>query len=633
MTIADENELFTPKAQQLSGLLKGIDERKVVLPNFQRPWVWEPPMVRELLISVAYRYPAGSLLTMPVSTGTFALRAFEGAGDIPANEKPGLMVLDGQQRLTSLYQAVFRQDGVHYNGRKYFFYLHVPTLLSDLDGIEVGDPYFDEALFYVMEDKKGRKIRYDGLRELYDISSREDELKHGAMPLWVINNTDEQHRWRDDFLFMRSEDSMAKYREMLAQWERLVKPWSDRIKNYPFPVVELRPDMPLGAICHIFEKVNSTGKPLDVFDLCTAILWAQGFKLNEEWKKTTTELRQQHVLPMQPLVGKYFLQGMALLSTYNRKTTNTDSSKRIAVSCREGELMKLSRDDMKTWWKPLVRGYREAGKFMADKGVIAERILPYSTLIVPLSAIFAWIAEKKPSIQLGAAWPKIEQWYWCSVFSQRYSSRIEAASATDMEEVLRWLDGGQEPDVVKTFSFRADALQEIKTIRNAIYKGVLCLLVRDGSQDWGDGAKLSTNLFYDTRSDHHHIYPKKRWEELGVDKERGDSIVNKTLIGAKVNRSIGGSRPSEYLTTWRERLGQQKFDAVLKSHQVEPATLASDDWELFVKTRRETLRALVEQACGIGKVVPFSDEVGAVTDAPEIMAFENGEEDQEANDE
>ena len=73
------------------------------------------------------------------------------------------------------------------------------------------------------------------------------------------------------------------------------------------PVVELRSDMPLSAICHIFEKVNSTGVPLDVFDLCTAILWAQGFELNQRWETTRQTLQPQ--VRMQPLSGTYFLQG------------------------------------------------------------------------------------------------------------------------------------------------------------------------------------------------------------------------------------------------------------------------------------------------------------------------------------
>src|SRR4051794_17120405 len=113
MHLPGDGSLFTAKPEPLADLLAGIHTHKTALPDFQRPWVWQPDMVRDLIISVAYRYPAGSLLTMPVTTGGFALRPFEGSGDKLKNQ-PNLMILDGQQRLTSLYQALYRRDGVQF---------------------------------------------------------------------------------------------------------------------------------------------------------------------------------------------------------------------------------------------------------------------------------------------------------------------------------------------------------------------------------------------------------------------------------------------------------------------------------------------------------------------------------------
>lgn len=336
MHLPSEGNLFTAKPEPLSDLLSGIHRHKIALPDFQRPWVWEPQMIRDLLISVAYRYPAGSLLTMPVTTASFALRAFEGSGE-SLSERPNLMVLDGQQRLTSLYQTLYRRDGVRIKNRIFHFYLDVSVLLSDPDDINVGDPYFDEALFFVQE-RQNNRVRYDRLTPLYDITTRNQELAHSALPISCLFDADgELAEWRQEYLLLQADNDMAKYLELDKRWNRLVKPWLDRIRNYPFPVVELRPDMPLGAICHIFEKVNSTGVPLDVFDLCTAILWAQGFKLNQEWEQTRAQL--QPLMRMQPLSGTYFLQGLALLDALERKATDP----KVAVSCRKQDLMKIGR--------------------------------------------------------------------------------------------------------------------------------------------------------------------------------------------------------------------------------------------------------------------------------------------------
>jgi hypothetical protein len=607
MHLPSEGNLFIARPEPLSTLLSGIDRHNIALPNFQRPWVWEPDMVRDLIVSVAYRYPAGSLLTMPVTSTNFSLRPFEGAGE-NLKGRVNLMVLDGQQRLTSLYQALYRREGVFFKGRRYHFYLDIPHLMSDKDGsIDVGDPYFENALFYVVEDKAaGKRIRYANLTAVYDISTRESELLAGTLPLSsIFGDSGHLEKWKQDYLVQRSEKNMDRYLELDGQWNNLVHPWLDRIRNYPFPVVELRPDMPLGAICHIFEKVNSTGVPLDVFDLSTAILWAQNFQLNVEWEKTHKELKNSFPM-LQSLSGTHFLQGLSLLDSLNRKRENQASG--IAVTCRRQDLMQMTSTTVQRWWNVLTEGYKEAAKFMTDQGILSERILPYTTLIIPLSAILADLKYRKGKIHIGEAWSKIERWYWCSVFSQHYSSQVETATAQDFEQVINWIEGGEPPDVVRTFNFRSDALQEITSLRNVIYKGMLCLLVRDGARDFGGGEKLSTSLFHETIQDHHHIFPTAALKRKGINDPRGDTLVNKTLISAVVNRSIGGNLPSTYVSEWRRKLGDDNFNEILTTHGIDAAVLSSDKWEDFVISRREKLRNLIQTVCG-GNVQPFSDDI------------------------
>ena len=603
MNLPSEGNLFTPKAEPLIELLPAIHRHKIALPEFQRPWVWEPEMVRDLIISVAYRYPAGSLLTMPLTRDGFALRPFAGSGDEWKNT-PNLLILDGQQRMTSLYQALYSQDGVHYKRRIYHFYLDVAILMADPDGIDVGEPYFEDALFYVREEKKGRRVRYDALQPKYELTTFEDELEAGALRLGGIFDNDALTKWKEQYLDrqMTDSDNHTRYQELNRQWDSLVHTWITRIRTYRFPVVDLVGSMPLKAICHIFEKVNSTGVPLDVFDLCNAILWAQGFHLNHTWDKTQKELKK--ALPMQPLSGTHFLQGLSLLDSLDRKRTNPDQE--LAVNCRKQDLMTMRRDTIEKWWDILVDGYKEAARFMTDQGILSRRILPYRTLITPLSAVFAYLKWSKGDAHVGAAWAKVERWYWCSVFSQRYSSQVETASARDFEQVLNWIDGGQPPDVVRTFGFRSDILQEITSIRNAMYKGVLCLLARNGAKDFGGGGKLSTNLFYGTNQDHHHIFPTNAFKQLGIRDPRANTIVNKTLISYAVNRSIGGRRPSVYVKHWQGKLEDGRFDEILETHQIDSIALSSDNWEAYLLDRREKLRQLIASVCG-GNIQPFSD--------------------------
>ena len=146
------------------------------------------------------------------------------------------MVLDGQQRLTSLYQATWSRDGVRHKGRVYRFYLDVPELMSDEDGdITHGDPHFETALFSIAEQKGGRRIRYENLEERYEITTPEQELEHGTLPLWMVFDAQALSQWEKQYLRRRSGEDWAVYDELDTRWRSLVQPWLDRISTPPSP--------------------------------------------------------------------------------------------------------------------------------------------------------------------------------------------------------------------------------------------------------------------------------------------------------------------------------------------------------------------------------------------------------------
>ena len=92
--------------RELSELLSEVNTGSAVLPEFQRNFVWDPPDVASLLVSIMEGYPAGSVLRIRNTNDYFQWRRFQGASAATAI-KPVFLVLDGQQRLTSLYQALY----------------------------------------------------------------------------------------------------------------------------------------------------------------------------------------------------------------------------------------------------------------------------------------------------------------------------------------------------------------------------------------------------------------------------------------------------------------------------------------------------------------------------------------------
>ena len=562
-------------------------------------------MVRDLIISVANRYPAGSLLTMPNAGNTFALRPFSGSG-ADLKTTPSLMILDGQQRLTSLYQALYSKQGIRdANGGIHFVYLDVERLTAHDTDESQSESAFSDCIFTVSVNRNNQRLRYKALRDFEDISTIDQEIEHGALPLYTVFNPDDLTAWRDRYIRDRADRNYDRHMELLQEWDSEVAPWIKRIADYRFPVIELNRDMELHAICHIFEKVNSTGVPLTVFELCTAILWAQGLHLNDDWNETRERLSRNQILRMQgPLEGAMFLQVISLLASFTRKRESPES--RIAVNCRREDLLKLKSETVSEWWAVVESAYHDASKFMESQGIIAQRVLPYGTLLLPLAAIMGYLKSQRGHVQFGQAWPKIEQWYWCSVFSQRYSSSVEATAAVDFEQVVTWVEGGDEPDAVRQFSFSADRLQDYNNIRSAIYKGILCLIAKSGAKDFGGEGTLSINLYYDSQQDHHHIFPLNSFGQLGIQDSRSSSIVNKTLIGASANRSIGGRLPSAYVDTMKSRLGEERTRAILRSHLISPEALMNNSWEDFFLSRREELKQLIHTTCG-GQMQDFSD--------------------------
>ena len=123
---------FDTDKKRLLYLLEQIHEGDLALPDFQRSFVWDPNATRELIVSVIQSYPAGTLLLMQSGASVFAPREFEEAPKL--KQSPAYMALDGQQRLTSRYQA-FRGVGTHR------FFVNLKELIEGLDIDEAVEVY------------------------------------------------------------------------------------------------------------------------------------------------------------------------------------------------------------------------------------------------------------------------------------------------------------------------------------------------------------------------------------------------------------------------------------------------------------------------------------------------------------
>jgi uncharacterized protein with ParB-like and HNH nuclease domain len=253
------SKIFYPSSEKLRYLLESIHQREIALPDFQRDFVWDPRETEELIESICQNFPAGSLLRIKNSAGFyFAPREFYGA-PLLSNHAPSYLILDGQQRLTSLYQAFY---GV--GNHRYFI---------DLQGLIDGQD-LEDCIFYLR--KSEAKKQYGTL---------EQQAKHLVFPFQnLFGDAGGFEVWLDHILELNLKSDADK--KILKQRLRETrKQWLISAEEYEFPMVSLSDDTSASAVCTIFETLNRTGVKLSVFDLLAARFWPEEVRLRDLWEQ------------------------------------------------------------------------------------------------------------------------------------------------------------------------------------------------------------------------------------------------------------------------------------------------------------------------------------------------------------
>ena len=543
----------------LKDLLAEIHSRTMALPDFQRDFVWEPGATQELIVSIANNYPAGSILRVRDAKRVFAAREFEGATALNG-QKHTFLVLDGQQRLTSLYQAF-------YGVGEHCYYLDLKKLLNGDD--------FEEAIFHVRATTKWAKAR-----EGFDIQAKElilplSVLKGGAGGFlqWLLQVTNPMPQ--------------ADRTSMLDALTKINEQWIKIIDDYSFPVVTLSDKTEPDALCTIFETLNRTGVKLSVFELLTARFWPQNINLRELWDKACGEYPIIDDFEVDPY---YVLQAISLAC-------------RKSPSCKRSDVLNLAATDITEWWDKVIIGLKTGLEILKDDcKVIQPKWLPYQTMIAPLAAIIAKVGSPKTA-EAGVHREKLKRWFWCSVFGQVYESAPNSKSAKDVLEVFDWLGGVSLPESVSSLRFDPKALRDITPRQRAIYRGSICLMLTNGTRDFHTQAVITGKLMNEEGIDDHHVFPANYLEKekgLKVARQR-DCILNRTLIDRTTNQMINDRAPSRYMAEIRDTPGFP-FEAVLGSHWL-PAGVDSplwdDNYEKFLIYRQNRLWQEIQRVTGI----------------------------------
>jgi hypothetical protein len=308
-------------------------------------------------------------------------------------------------------------------------------------------------------------------------------------------------------------------------------------------------------------------------------------------RKVEMDLGSNEVL--RDLDATAFLTAVTLLTSYRRSMQQPE----LAVSCKRRDVLKLSLGDLSANADAIERGLDLSARFLAREKVFDTKSLPYSTQLIPLSVICAMLGDH---FERDAVRSKLAQWFWCGVFGELYGGANETRFALDVPEVMAWIRGGDLPRTVRDASFSPTRLLTIQTRLSAAYKGLMALLMKEGSADFLSGDRIEISSYFDVNIDIHHIFPRAYCEKQNLSRTLWNSAVNKAPLSAKSNRVIGGRPPSQYLRSIEQSYGMptERLDEILRSHQIDPALLRSDSFEEFIRNRAGNLLDLIERAMG-----------------------------------
>lgn len=593
----------------LQQLLQDCRDGDLQLPDFQRSWVWDEDRIKSLIASVSKGFPIGALMALDTGGDVdFKPRTVEGAPAEAARKKPTTLLLDGQQRVTSLYQVALRGEVVKTitQKKKYvdrFFYIDMQKALDD--GVDRED-----AIFTIPEDKV---IKKDFGRAIeLDLRTLESEFDNLMYPVSMVYKWAE---WQQAFInhFLNSPTLKEKWPILLAFNERVI----ENFTKYQVPVITLGGGTSKEAVCIVFEKVNTGGKALDAFELVTAMYAADGHELRRDWYGNHSEMgRQKRLADMTRMPGQSagilkdvsatdFLQAVSLFYTRDRRHEAIAEGKQgkelPSVTGNRQALLNLPLIAYKKYATEVERGFELAAKFLYAQKIFRSYDLPYQSQIVPLAAI---LADLKHDWDYGTNREKLSQWYWSGVFGELYGSSVDTRFARDFIEVPQWLKGGEVPSTIREATFRADRLKTMRMRLSAAYKGANTLLMREGAKDFQSYQAFEHTSFFGENVDIHHIFPRAWCESKGIKPEIYDSIINKTPLSSRTNIIIGGSAPSLYLskletgTKTAPPISTADLDLILASHLIDPTLLRTDNFEAFIGDRQQRLVRLVEAAMG-----------------------------------
>lgn len=553
--IAEEPEVLMdvePGDISFQKLIASIDIGKIQIPPFQRSFVWSPSDIKELLDSIYRGYPVGSfifwkttrLLPRTRTIGNIAIAS----KDVTAGTEISY-VLDGQQRITSLFAAV---KGASIDSEYFRFLFDIRSKKFVVKRVEID------------ETENSREIDINNLQISIGLLFTESRAEYSNIVMtYPPEYQDVLHNLYDRFV---------SYRFSVIQ-----------VLDKEFPDNELQ-DEGIKQVVNMFSRINDTGHKLTVVAKMVARCWGDGFDLREaldELYKSNPNLssiREETVLQAASVVLNY------------RKCSSRDILDRTNIQKLESE------------WDNIIRAFLLAVQFVSTKIKIKNLdYLPFDAVLVPLTYLFY---KKHEPNHIESS--ELERWFWKACLSNRYSATVASKLEEDCLDFDKLLEG-DIPNfayLIDWDSLKSKLVAQQYNLRNAFVKTVLSLYSYAEPKNLTDGRDVSIDKVFSGYYKHnlHHIFPQAYLRKNEVNnRDLFDSIVNIMFIPAITNNRISGTDPADYFNQYLK--SNSEINEILTHHyipNVKSSGLLENNFLKFLDYRAQQIVSAFRVRTGIG---------------------------------
>ncbi|MGJ0506172.1 MAG: GmrSD restriction endonuclease domain-containing protein [Methylocystis sp.] len=535
-------------------ILEQVSRGQIRIPAFQRGFVWEPDRVAYLMDSIHKKYPFGSLLfwrTREVLKFDRKLGPFELPS--PVVDYPVDYVLDGQQRLTSIF-CVF-QSG-----------MEIPKdtpwlpIFFDMEA----EPTAQDSQFVALAPENADQQRYFPLSVLFETVA---------------------YRKATEALDVGKIEKIDKMQEIFKEAKIPVQTSNTEDK---------------ATVAIIFERVNRQGVELDTLQLLSAWTWSEEFQLQDQFLELSDDL------------GPFGFEEVGADSNLLLRCCSAI----LKQDASPQALMSMNGADVRSSFEEVVNGVKYSVDYLRSNFCVETlNNLPFPTLLVPLSVFFAVPGNKEAPIT-DAQRSKINRWFWRACFSRRYSSAVLRNLNADIEQMMalrRDRDStlGEFQVTISPDFFVENAFG----LNNVNTKTFILMLAGCSPRSFISGAavNLAETLKAANRTEYHHMMPRAFLKESKQNRWNDSVLANMCFLSRADNRELGGTAPSAYRTKMpgdvtailessvsSEVLFTDRFEDFIKDRAIRLTKVAASLCE--IERSRASWESIINQVLDIGVV-------------------------------